>query len=201
MGRITKEEFIGRYYHHIHHVRGHNPNWRNVRLDKHPSDICLYSEVIFKRRPDYIIETGTFYGGSALFFGDMLSLIGGKKVFSIDNRKDRNFPEHPFVEYINGSSADPLIMKWIKSRVSGNVMASLDSDHSKEHVLKELDLIAPIVTRGQYIVVEDAYRANEPIGPYYAIKEFLSKNKDFRKYNIEKKFICSISRDGWLRKI
>jgi cephalosporin hydroxylase len=176
--------------------------WRGVRLDKYPQDLLLYSEVIFKRRPDFIVETGTFYGGSALFFADMLRLIGGKKVFSIDNRKDRNFPYHPLVEYVNGSSVDSDTIGYIKSKIGGKVMVSLDSDHRTHHVLKELEMFAPIVTKGQYMAVEDAYsRSTKPDGPYYAIEKFLTTHKEFRMYNLEKKYVFGLTKGGWLRKI
>jgi len=171
-------------------------------LDKYPQDILLYADAIFKRKPDYIIETGTFYGGSALFFGDMLLLTGGKKVFSIDNRTNRNFPAHPLVEYVNGSSSDPNLINELKRRLDGTVMVSLDSDHSTHHVRKELELFAPIVSRGQYIVVEDCYhRGKRQLGPFFAVKDFLETHKEFKQYDIAKRFVFGITKGGWLRKI
>lgn len=148
------------HYNYIHRFGNgiREPLWRGTRVVKFPQDLILYAQVIFKRKPDYIIETGTHFGGSALFLGDMLSLIGGKKVISIDVSHKQNPPAHPMVEYILGSSIDPEIVERIRKEVSGSkVMVSLDSDHSTKHVLAELRTYQNIVTRGQYMVVEDCW--------------------------------------------
>lgn len=200
--RIDANSVIKYYYNHIHYIRKNNPTWRGTRLDKYPQDMALYADVIFKRKPEYIIETGTFHGGSALFFGDMMSLTGGKKVFSIDINHDRKFPEHPLVEYIKGSSADPVLVKSIADRISDPIMVVLDSDHSTDHVRKEMELFAPLVTKGQYMVVEDCYsKSTKPIGPYYAVQDFLKTHSEFKLYNLEKRFIFGMTNGGWLRKI
>lgn len=203
--RINDDELKRSYYRYIHtSLNGkREPRWRGVRVVKFPSDLILYSQVIQKRKPDFIIETGTAYGGSAMFFADMLTLINSEgHVITIDVKAARN-PEHDRVEYLNGSSVDPEIVEKVKEIVGQSmVMVVLDSDHSTKHVLKEMDLYAPIVTSGQYMVVEDCWTRHEkPYAPYYAVEEFLKKNNDFRRYNLEKQFIFAVTRDGWLRKI
>jgi cephalosporin hydroxylase len=179
-----------------------SPLWRGQRADKAPGDLLLYAQTIFKRTPDYIIETGTLYGGSALFFGDMLLLTGGKKVFAVDiGAKTKT--EHPMVEYVTGSSVDPAIVEMIRTRVkNAKTMVILDSDHSKDHVSKELKAYCDIVTPGQYLVVEDSWADNgaKPHFPYYAINEFLESNKNYKRYPNEKQFIFALTRDGWLYK-
>lgn len=193
------------HYRYIHtKTNGKNePRWRGIRVVKFPQDMILYAQVIFKRRPDYIIETGTHFGGSALFFGDMLSLIGGKKVFSIDVSHKFNPPPHPMVEHILGSSIDPKIVERIRKEVAGSrVMATLDSDHSTRHVLAELAAYKDIVTRGQYMVVEDSWtRHPKPYEPYYAVEKFLADDKRYRRVNIEKQFLYAVTKDGWLRRL
>ena len=157
MGNLTSMEALTEYYEHVHDGKGNRPKWRETEVDKFPQDLLLYAQVIFKRKPDFIIETGTAYGGSALFFGDMLLLSGGRRVFSVDV-KARNAPSHPFVTYLEGSSVDEEILKHLRDETKdGSVMVVLDSDHSKKHVLNELNAYADIVTTGQYLVVEDCY--------------------------------------------
>lgn len=206
MAYLTDPQVRTDYYVHIHGSKGKRnwPRWRGIHVVKLPQDLILYAQVIQKRTPDFIIETGTKWGGSALFFGDMLMLSGGRRVFSIDTKADGQ-PPHPMVTYLNGSSTDPKIFDQMKRSVEGkgSVMVVLDSDHRKEHVLKELELYSTLVTRGQYLVVEDCWtkRGDRPYPPYYAIKEFLKDNsRYFRLMEIEKQFIYAITRGGWLIK-
>ena len=203
MGDIKDLQTRIDYYKYIHTFGGgiREPRWRGARVVKFPQDLILYSQVIFKRKPDYIIETGTAYGGSAMFFGDMLMLSGGKKVFSIDIKPKVQPPAHPFVEYFLGSSTDPSIVDKIKQQINGSVMAVLDSDHRSAHVLKEMEIYSEIVTSGQYMVVEDCYtRKDVPFYPYHAVKKFMEKRTDFKLYNLEKQFIFAVTMGGWLRK-
>jgi len=206
MGNLTSMEALTEYYEHVHDGKGNRPKWRETEVDKFPQDLLLYAQVIFKRKPDFIIETGTAYGGSALFFGDMLLLSGGRRVFSVDV-KARNAPSHPFVTYLEGSSVDDEILKHLRNETKdGSVMAVFDSDHSKKHVLNELNAYADIVTTGQYMVVEDCYTRGPVKGrpeyyhPYLAVEEFLKTNDGFRRYDLEKQFIFAVTKNGWLRK-
>jgi cephalosporin hydroxylase len=191
------------YYQHIHiDRRGENePKWRGIRVVKFPSDLLLYSQVIYNNRPDWIIETGTAYGGSALFLADMLSLFGGNgKVITIDIEK-RHSLNHPRIEAIEGSSVAPEIYEEVKRRISGKVMVVLDSNHRRMHVIRELRLYGRLVTRGQFMVVEDSYTKNE--NPYYparAIDWYLAHTDKFQKEPIEDQFIFAVTRGGWLRR-
>lgn len=193
------------YYRYVHTVLNgkREPRWRGVRVVKFPQDLILYAQVIFKRTPDYIIETGTRFGGSALFLGDMLQLIGGKKVFTIDVSNEFNPPAHPFVEHILGSSTDPKIVQDLAEKTKGGkVMITLDSDHSAKHVLDELRAYAPIVSVGQYMVVEDCWtRHKKPYSPYIATEQFLKEAKGFRRIDLEKQFIYAVTKSGWLKKL
>jgi len=212
MGNLAVEENVVeglsdeeiRHYRYIHTFGSgvREPRWRGTRVVKFPQDLILYAQVIFKRKPDYIIETGTHFGGSALFFGDMLQLIGGKKVISIDVSHKLNPPKHPMVEYILGSSIDPEIVERIRREVAGSrVMATLDSDHSTKHVLAEMRAYQNIVTVGQYMVVEDCWtRHKKPYDPWYAVKKFLEENGRYHRFALEKQFIYAVTKDGWLRR-
>lgn len=204
LGDIAGDAMRIAYYRHLHVSRGgkNEPRWRNVAVSKYPSDMILYAQVAFKRRPDYIIETGTQYGGSALFFGDLLMLTGGKKVISIDIKSWNPTPqEHPMVEYMIGSSTDPSIVEKIKNQLKGTVMVSLDSSHSTDHVSRELEIYSEIVSKGQYIVVEDCWtKWYQPYGPHRSVRRFLKTHKNFERIECEKQFIFAVTKDGWLFK-
>ena len=202
--RVSEEaqkEFI-RHVKNLHRRRyDRSPMWRGVKVIKSPLDIALYSSVIYEKRPKFIIETGTKFGGSALFFGDMLQLFGGHRVFTIDINGSQNFTSHPHVEYIQGSSVDPDLFRELRGDLfgKGDVMVVLDSDHSKDHVFRELQLYSQIVTPNQYMVVEDCWGSGEkPRDPYRAVEEFLKHSKAFERRPVDKNFIFSVTRDGWL---
>ncbi len=164
--------------------------------------MILYQQEIWRNKPDFIIDSGTRFGGSALFFADMLEVVGKGRVVSIDIRK-RDYPKHPRIHYLTGDSTSTEILDQIKGVVGGgSVMVTLDSDHSKEHVSKELLSYAPLVTKGQWLVVEDCYGiSGELDGPGEARDSFLKNNNDFIKEDVDRQFIVAYSRGGWLRKI
>ena len=196
------------FYEHMHlRNNGINePRWRGIQVVKFPADLILYAQTIYTLKPDYIIETGTKFGGSASFFGDMMSLFCGPeaKVITIDVVK-RPVPLHPRVEYIIGSSSDRAVVEDVKSRIPGGrgaVMVVLDADHSRTHVMRELRLFAPMVTHRQFIVVEDSYTRDEAMkGPGHAVEWFLTKTDKFQREPVEDQFINAVSRGGWLRRI
>lgn len=193
------------YYWHVRRdSKGlHEPRWRGHILWKYPSDIVLYAQAIFANKPDFIIEAGTAWGGSAVFFGDMLSLINAPgKVISIDV-DPRRTPDHPKVEYITGSTTDPDVVKRVRQMVSGgSVMASLDSDHRERHVRRELRYYSGIVTVGQYIVVEDCHVwADVPYAPGRAVEWFLGRTDRYVREDVEWQYLVAISRGGWLKRV
>lgn len=194
------------YYWHVHRSAGgkNEPKWRGVRMVKFPTDLCLYAEVILENKPDYIIEAGTRFGGSSLFFADMLKIIDSPgKVLSIDPVPAWT-QTHPFLEYIEGSSVDKELVGKIRERIKGSkVMVVLDSDHRRRHVIQELRRWNGAVTKGQYLVVEDCYTkyADRPYLPKAAVDWFLGRTKDFVQVPLENKYLMAVTRYGWLRKV
>jgi cephalosporin hydroxylase len=177
--------------------------WRGHPATKLPSDLFVYQELIHAVRPDYIVETGTAHGGSALFFADMLELEGQGEVITIDLNFRPDRPDHHRIKYINADSLDAFAE--IESVVRGKkVIVSLDSDHQKDHVLAEMELYAPLAT--EYLVVEDT-SINHPIavegideGPMEAVTEFLETHKEFEIDRTAHKFLVTTNPNGWLRR-
>lgn len=190
------------FYRHIHIMR-HEPLWKGVRVIKMPSDLVLYHQVIWQNKPDFIIDCGTKYGGSALFFADMLDLVGaGGKVISIDKYPVEKIKDLRVIYLEGGSTSDEILAKVREIVGAGSVMAVLDSDHRRPHVKRELIKYAPIVTKGQFMVVEDCYDSQARLaGPGEAKDWFLKINKEFEQTAIDKQFLIGYCRDGWLQKL
>jgi cephalosporin hydroxylase len=152
-------------YHDLWYESGHTWHYTHflgVGMMKCPNDIWMYQDVLSKLRPTVVVETGTYQGGSALWFAflmDMLRIKDGR-VWTVDIKDYRKtwFVGHPRIAYLQGNSADPELAAAIREqidRVPGPRLFVLDSDHSAEHVFNELSLYAPMARVGDWIVVED----------------------------------------------
>jgi cephalosporin hydroxylase len=180
-----------------------------IPAQKCPLDLWVYQEILWEIRPDLIIECGTAQGGSALFLASICDLLNKGKIISIDieDRKDR--PLHRRIEYWLGSSIQEEIMARVKSETEnkGKVMIILDSDHHKEHVLKELHIYSPFVSQGSYLIVEDTNINGHPVlsefgpGPMEAVTEFLKGNADFVIDEGKEKFFMTFNPRGFLLRV
>lgn len=192
-------------YHHIH-IKGHEPKWRGVRVIKQPTDMIQYQEVIWENKPQWLIECGTKFGGSAVFFQDLLDIVGeGGHVITIDINPDAIKVRDPRITYIEGSSIDRAIVAQVREMVGADTcMVVLDSNHNRKHVKWELHHYAPMVTPRQYLVVEDCYsRGTKPYGPLEARDWFLRETKEgryFENTNLERRFLVGVCAGGWLRR-
>ena len=114
-------------------------SWFGHRTLKCPFDLWTYQEIIVDTRPDVIVESGTAFGGSALYLATVLDALGHGRILSIDTEKRGKPPRHPRIEYVSGSSVDPAILDRIRTETKGGrTMVILDSDHSQAHVEAEL---------------------------------------------------------------
>lgn len=186
-------------------------SYSGVPILKNPLDLWVFQELIWDLQPTLIIETGTAYGGSALFFADMLARRGQGRVVSVDIEPHDTLPSHPRVSYVTGSSTDSRIVHaiWQVAATHPRVMVVLDSDHSKTHVTAELSAYAPMVTAGQFLVVEDTNIDGRPIldgwmggqpGPGAAVDAWLPDHPEFAPEVLAERFMVSHYPGGWLRK-
>jgi len=200
----------------------YNFDWMGRPIIQHPEDMVAMQEIIWKVKPDLIIETGIAHGGSLIFSASMLELIGDDgQVLGIDidirehNRieieKHRMFKR---ITMIRGSSVDEAVIKQVRKFAEGKkrVLVCLDSLHTHNHVLKELELYSPLVTKGSYLVVFDTIIEDMPKGfysdrpwdkgnnPKTAVTEFLKTSNRFEidKY-IDSKLIITVNPDGYLK--
>jgi cephalosporin hydroxylase len=161
-------------------------HYRGVRILKVPTDLWNYQEIFVEHRVEWVLETGTRHGGSALFFSDLLQLNGSKgRVISIDVDAAANVVAgHPNIDFLLGDSASPVMVDRVRSLLPserGTLFAILDSDHTKAHVLQELEALSALLRKGDYLVVEDTCVNGHPVrpqfgpGPYEAVEEFMRR--------------------------
>jgi cephalosporin hydroxylase len=202
----------------------YNFQWLGRPIIKFPGDIVVTQELIWKVKPDLIIETGIAHGGSIVFSASMLELLGGPgRVVGVDidirahNRSE--IEGHPMarrITMIEGSSTAPEVIAQVRA-IAGEherVMVFLDSSHTHEHVARELELYAPLVTLGSYLVLPDTFIEHFPKGhfadrpwdvgnnPMTAMREFLARNPGFE---IDRaacgKLAITEAIDGYLRRV
>ena len=210
---LALQPLISRLFHIIFYASGErtwaNTRWMGTTILKNPFDMWVYQELIFENKPDLLIECGTNKGGSALFFAHLFDLLGHGRIVTIDINDNPGKPVHPRIEYLTMSSTSDECMRELdkRTRPGEKVMVVLDSDHSKKHVRRELELYAPRVTQGQYMVVEDSNINGHPVtrsfgpGPMEAIHDFLQVNREFEIDTKREKFMVTFFPDGWLRKV
>ncbi|MFB3888537.1 MAG: CmcI family methyltransferase [Candidatus Bathyarchaeia archaeon] len=182
--------------------------WLGTQVLKCPLDMWLYQEIIQTLKPDLIIETGTAQGGSALFFASIMDLVGKGQIITIDIEPPQNKPQHPRITYLQGSSVAAESVETIQqfTEDKSTVLVSLDSDHTKAHVLREMELYGNLVTKDSYMVVEDTNINGHPVyknfgqGPREAVKEFLKTHKEFQIDHSLEKFMLSFNINGYLKK-
>src|SRR4030042_2614432 len=138
--------------------------WLGRPIIQLPEDIVRIQEIVFQIKPDVIIETGIAHGGSLIYYASLCKIIGKGRIIGVDieirphNRKAIEAHElFPLITLIEGNSVDKTTIQQVKSLVkkTDTVLVILDSNHTKNHVLQELDAYSLFVTRGSYIVVTD----------------------------------------------
>jgi len=197
--------------------------YMGVPISKNPLDLWITQEIVCETRPEVIIETGTWCGGSALYYIDLLERVHTEWVrepivITIDNGwlekrlitdgfdRKPDCPVHPGIHYLIGDSADREVFEEAKRLANGDrAMVVLDSCHESEHVAKELALYSDLVSEGCYLIVEDTnvnmVLKGLPPGPTEAIEEFLERDERFVCDREREKFDLSFSKGGWLKKV
>lgn len=182
--------------------------WLGVPILKSPLDCWVYQEMICELRPDLIVETGTYLGGSALFFASICDLLQHGRVLTIDVQR-RVRRTHPRITALVGDSTSEEILRAVRAAAAGaeRVMVVLDSDHRAAHVAKELRAYREFVSVGSYLVVEDTNVNGHPVqpehgpGPMEAVHEFLSEDGDFLVDRSREKFLLTYFPNGFLKRI
>jgi cephalosporin hydroxylase len=217
----------------------YNFSWLGRPIIQYPQDILTFQEIIWRTKPDIIIETGIAHGGSLILSASLLAMIDmceaiERKIdfnpnipqrlvvgVDIDIRKHNRveIEAHPLsnrIKMFEGSSIDPAIVEKVKKEVRKDkkVLVCLDSNHTHDHVLKELQYYAPLVSLDSYCIVFDTLIEDMPAGTYpdrpwgkgnnpkTALMEWLINNEDFIVDDmIDAKSIISVASGGFLKRV
>lgn len=216
----------------------YNFSWLGRPIIQYPQDIVAIQELIWSVKPDLIIETGIAHGGSLILSASMLALLDMVEAISSDAVLDHRFSKrkvlgvdidirahnrtaieaHPMasrIQMIQGSSIAPDIIDQVRQVSSGyeRVLVCLDSNHTHEHVLAELEAYAPLTSIDSYCVVFDTIIEDMPIdiypdrpwgpsnNPKTAVREYLRKHPEFEiDKTIQDKLLITVAPDGYLRR-
>lgn len=199
-------------------------SWLGRPIIQLPQDIMAAQEIIWDLKPDLVIETGVAHGGSIVLWASLMELLGGSgRVVGIDieirphNRAA--IEAHPLarrIDLIEGSSIDPAVIEQVRTLAAGRerVLVMLDSNHTHAHVRSELELYAPFVSAGSYLIVFDTSVEDLPDdlfshrpwkrgnSPATAVAEFLSTNHEFEvDRRIDHKLLLTVAPGGYLRRV
>ncbi len=177
----------------------HNYSWMGQGVIQIPEDLIRFQEVIYRIQPDVILETGVAYGGSLLFSATLCKVLDKGRVIGVDidirppNRRaiEEHFLAH-LITLIEGNSVDEEVIAQVKRLIAPEekVVAILDSNHSREHVLKELEAYHELIPSGSYLIATDGFMkelSDTPRGkmewswdnPFEAVQAFLKNHPEF----------------------
>lgn len=217
----------------------YNFTWMSRPIIQYPQDVVAMQELIWRVRPDLIIETGIAHGGSLILSASMLALLdmaegiekntpiepasSERKVLGIDiDIRAHNrvaIEDHPMasrIQMIQGSSVANEVVEEVRTIASGydRVMVCLDSNHTHDHVLAELEAYAPLVSVGSYCVVFDTIVEDLPSDTYpdrpwgpgdnpkTAVRKYLQNHPEFEiSEDIQNKLLITVAPDGYLRRV
>jgi cephalosporin hydroxylase len=217
----------------------YNFAWLGRPIIQYPQDIVAMQEIIWSVRPDLIIETGIAHGGSLIFNASALGMLdmcdaiesgevldpgqSGRKVLGVDidirphNRKA--IEAHPMssrIEMIQGSSIDQSVIEQVLEFAANydRVLVSLDSNHTHDHVLAELEAYAPLTSVGSYCVVFDTVVEDLPAdlfpdrpwgpgnNPKTAVRKYLEAHDEFVvDQSMDNKLLLSVAPEGYLKRV
>lgn len=194
--------------------------WLGIPIIQMPEDLLMMQELIYKLRPDVLVETGTAHGGTAVFYASIMELLGRGRVISIDVeiRKYNRLAilSHPLsrrITLLEGSSTDAATLQKLETLIQPgeSVLVALDSNHSLEHVSAELQAYSRLVTPGSYLVVFDGVMAmltDAPGGkpewegdnPSLAVEQFISSQPQFERDPYYNRLAVTYCPGGFLKR-
>ena len=200
-----------RGFHELHYARGFGMlylSWFVYGLIKTAVDMWMYQELIVRRKPDVVVETGTYNGGSALYFAMLQDRLEHGRVITIDIEDKPERPKHPRITYVTGSSVDADIVAQVHAAVgTSRAMVILDSDHSAAHVYEEILAYSPLVQVDDYLIVEDTDINGHPVcanhgpGPMEGLVRFLAETEAFQVDKDCERLLMTVNPSGYLRRV
>lgn len=194
----------------------HSVSWMGVPTRKFVTDLWIYQELLHERKPEIIVEIGSLFGGTTLYLAHLCDLMDNGRVISVDLTRQVYQVSHPRITEITGTSGDPEIIAEVQSLCRNKTtMVIHDGSHIYEQVLNDLTQFAPLVSRGQYLIVEDGvvdifknvtgtlgrtYHENFPSGgPLKALDAFLRQfPEQFEIDDTRERFLITAAPRGYL---
>lgn len=197
-------------YHHTEIVFKQS-YWMGKKVLKNPMDAWIYQEILHEVKPDFVIEIGSDVGGSTLYFAHLLDIIGKGKVISVDISRDNYDVAHERIVEVTGNSSSPQLFAQVCELCQDKqVVVIHDGDHTKEQVLKDMNLYSRLVGVGSYLIIEDGindlFRPFEELGsfeegPMAAALEFINENPHFQIDKSRERYIMTYNPNGFLKRI
>jgi cephalosporin hydroxylase len=211
----SEREIVDRFHKHFYDSQVWlTTRWLGVPTAQNPNDAWIHQEIIASVKPDFIVEAGTWNGGSAALWATILQQVNpAGRVITIDIKDYVTAAkELPIVkekvDFLIGSSVEPAIVAEVKKRVNEKkVLVILDSNHSKQHVLAEMKAYAPLVSKDSYMIVQDTNVNGHPVlpnfgpGPMEAVNEFLETNDQFRPDTNAERLLFTQHPKGYLKRV
>lgn len=216
---LSQDEIVEQFYKVYFKEDRLRTTFLGIASLQYPADNWMMQEIITEVKPDFIVETGTNAGGTALFYATILEMLNGKgRILTVDVQEhDPRVLKLPVwkerVEFLRGSSVSSEVFGNINNKVRGyKVLVTLDSLHTKDHVLKELGLYSQLVSLNSYLVVQDTQLMGHPIplslyshegkeGPFEAVQEFLANNDKFVIDHSRERFLLTANPSGFLKRV
>ncbi|MFS2159095.1 cephalosporin hydroxylase family protein [Pseudomonas sp. Pseusp122] len=204
------------------HKYTYHYSWMGRPIIQLPQDMLAMQELIWRLKPDLVIECGIAHGGSIIYYASLLELQGHGEVLGIDRdiraHNREAIESHPMskrIRMIEGSSIDLSTVEQVREIAAGKkVIVVLDSNHTHDHVLEELRLYSPLVSADSYCVVMDTIVEDMPAdafpdrpwgpgdNPKTAVWQFLKENDSFEiDYEMQNKLLITVAPDGYLRRV
>ncbi len=210
---LTRPHRVVANYHRWFHRNGaatyNNTRWLGIETQKCPLDTWVFQELLFEVKPDVMVETGTYKGGSSFYYASLMDVMRHGRVLTVDIEDYPGKPPHERIAFFLGSSTSPDILRRLRAAIAPGekVMVTLDSDHHAGHVAEEMKLYSDLVTPGSYLIVEDTHFNGRPIlpkfgpGPFEAVEAFLRVNSNFERDRGREKFGMTFNPGGWLKRV
>ena len=196
---------------HQNEIVFENCHWWGVRSHKNPMDAWIYQEILYEVRPDVVVEIGSAHGGTTLFLSHLCDLIGTGTVVSVEIDRSRFEVSHPRIAQVTGDSGSPEVLAQVEALcLDKRVLVIHDGDHSRDAVLRDLRLYAPLVSVGSYLIVEDGvmdlFRPGDGIGsfapgPLAASEQFRREFPGFEVDQSRERYLMTYNPQGFLKRV
>jgi len=215
LGKPSKQQVIDNFHELFYDSQQwYSTTWLGIPTAQNPNDAWIHQEIIFRVKPDVILETGTWNGGSAVLWATILQQVNpAGRVITVDIKdyagEARKLPiAQEKIDFLIGSSVDPAIVAEVAARAKGKkLLAILDSNHSKNHVLAEMKAYAPLIAKDSYLIVQDTNVNGHPVlknfgpGPMEAVNEFLAANDQFSPDLNAERLMLTMHPKGYLKRV